>query len=224
MSNYGGGYGYPQNDGEHYRYPTGPPAVGSAQPINLAGNPGPDPKGKIGKADGGYFTLANWGWRAVAGLIDYGPLFMLYYIAAAISAGLTSEQTGAGLENGWRIGAVVESLSLLLILAIVGFNSVYLQGMTGQSVGKKLLGMQLVRGVTTTGNEDLLVRPGVLWSAFRQLLHVVDAAVCWLGFLAPLWTNRRQTFADICCNTVVLKEPGLVLLPFAPPGARGKKV
>jgi hypothetical protein len=49
--------------------------------------------------------------------------------------------------------------------------------------------------------------------------HILDA-IGYIGFLAPLWTRRRQTFADMVANTVVLKEPSPIGLYFAPPGSR----
>jgi hypothetical protein len=42
----------------------------------------------------------------------------------------------------------------------------------------------------------------------------------YIGFLAPLWTWRRQTFADMIANTAVLKEPEPIKLMFAPSGSQ----
>jgi uncharacterized RDD family membrane protein YckC len=39
----------------------------------------------------------------------------------------------------------------------------------------------------------------------RQLAHVLDAAPLYLGYLWPLWDERRQTFSDKVCDTVVVR-------------------
>jgi hypothetical protein len=40
----------------------------------------------------------------------------------------------------------------------------------------------------------------------RDLLHIIDALPCYLGYLWPIWDARRQTFSDKIMNTVVLSE------------------
>jgi uncharacterized RDD family membrane protein YckC len=80
--------------------------------------------------------------------------------------------------------------------------------------------MQVVRGVIDPDGDKLIVRPGWAWGVARLALHVVDAFPCYIGFLAPLWTWRRQTFADMIANTAVLKEPEPIKLIFAPSGSQ----
>jgi uncharacterized RDD family membrane protein YckC len=158
----------------------------------------------------------------LAGLIDYGPLFLLYYVATEIDRKIRqSFYYGNAWAYDW--GPVVEGFALVIVLAVIGFNSIFLQGMTGQSIGKKVLGMQLVRGVVSDQNGKSLVRPGVLWTLIRFVSHALDT-ICYIGFFAPLWTRRRQTFADMIANTAVLKEPRPIELTFAPPGARASKI
>ena len=41
-------------------------------------------------------------------------------------------------------------------------------------------------------------------SIVRQLAHIVDAIICYIGFLFPLWDAKRQTLADKIMTTVVL--------------------
>ena len=36
----------------------------------------------------------------------------------------------------------------------------------------------------------------------RQLAHIVDAIICYIGFLFPLWDDKRQTLADKIMTTV----------------------
>ena len=37
----------------------------------------------------------------------------------------------------------------------------------------------------------------------RAIAHIVDQIPCYLGFLWPLWDDKRQTFADKILGTVV---------------------
>ena len=41
-------------------------------------------------------------------------------------------------------------------------------------------------------------------SFLRQLAHVVDSLVCYLGWLWPLWDGRNQTLGDKIVGTVVI--------------------
>jgi len=38
----------------------------------------------------------------------------------------------------------------------------------------------------------------------RQIVHVVDGIICYIGYLFPLWDPKRQTIADKIMTTVVL--------------------
>ena len=41
-------------------------------------------------------------------------------------------------------------------------------------------------------------------SIVRQLAHIVDAIICYIGYLFPLWDAKRQTLADKIMTTVCL--------------------
>jgi uncharacterized RDD family membrane protein YckC len=68
----------------------------------------------------------------------------------------------------------------------------------GQSLGKKAVSIKLVRA----GDGQ---PPGFLIALGRGLLHVLDALPLCLGFIAPAWDDKRQTFADKIVATVVVK-------------------
>jgi uncharacterized RDD family membrane protein YckC len=80
------------------------------------------------------------------------------------------------------------------------YNLVIRQGRTGYSLGKTVVGIKLVR--ISTG------QPMGAGTCFvRQLAHIVDGLVCYLGWLWPLWDSRRQTLADKIMGTVVVVQP-----------------
>lgn len=71
------------------------------------------------------------------------------------------------------------------------------EGITGQTPGKKMLGIRLVREATG--------QPLGFGAAFlRRLCHALDG-ICCVGFLWPLWDDKRQTFADKVTGSVVVK-------------------
>jgi uncharacterized RDD family membrane protein YckC len=86
----------------------------------------------------------------------------------------------------------------LLGLVVTGYNRWYLAGTTGQSWGKKALGQRLLGEQTG--------QPIGFGMAFvRDLAHIIDAVICYIGFLFPLWDAKRQTLADKICKTVVVR-------------------
>ncbi|NMH98514.1 RDD family protein [Pseudonocardia sp. K10HN5] len=178
-------YGRPQYNQQPHPQPGpagyGPPPYGQpGYPAPLPGYPAP-PRG----------AFASWGARVGSALIDG-------LIPTAIAAILTIPISMSGDLGVTLIG------SLLLFLAVLGFtiwNSGYRQGTTGQSVGKKIVGTRLV--TAATGQPV-----GFGLAIGRQLAHILDGLPFYLGYLWPLWDERRQTFADKVCNTLVVRADG----------------
>jgi uncharacterized RDD family membrane protein YckC len=133
--------------------------------------------------------LASWGQRVGAYLID-----------GLIGTGILL----AGFLLGAILGTVSDALRVFFIvvgvvatIVFIGWNLVR-QGKTGQTVGKGMINIRLVR-------LDGISPPGVGLSVGRYFLHVfIDGALCNLGYLWPLWDEKRQTFADKIVNTVVV--------------------
>ena len=119
-------------------------------------------------------------------LVSYVPLY-----AGLLRGDLTAQPT-------WWLVLV----AILLSLAATGwsvYNRWYVAGSTGQSVGKRVMGTWLVSAVDG--------RPvGMLNAFLRDLLHVVDG-VAYVGYLWPLWDERRQTLSDKLIDTVVVRTP-----------------
>lgn len=114
----------------------------------------------------------------------------------------------------WPFGGPPAELVLTLIAVLYGFNSILLQGATGQSVGKAVLGMKLVRPVIEEDGRRWLALPGVGRCLRRETAHLID----WIGFpfaigaFRPLWHPKRQTFADSMCHTAVIAEQDIELV------------
>jgi uncharacterized RDD family membrane protein YckC len=179
---YGGQPGYGQQQ-PPAPYGAGPPAS-YAQPY--------------GGETAGYFmgrTLANWPQRVLAylidGLIAGIPLFL---------AGFLYDPAPGETPSG--TSSLVVFLLYVVFLAVYIYNRCILQGRTGQSWGKQVLNIRLLRmqdGQPVGGGMAFL----------RDLCHILDGLPCILlpiGFLWPIWDARRQTFADKIINTVVVAE------------------
>jgi len=78
------------------------------------------------------------------------------------------------------------------------YNRWYLGGQ-GQSFGKRALGLTLV--AESTGQPI-----GMAKAFLRDLAHIVDGLICYIGYLFPLWDQKRQTIADKIMTTVVTSK------------------
>jgi uncharacterized RDD family membrane protein YckC len=121
---------------------------------------------------------ADWIHRVGAYLIDIAPIIVLEIIA---------EITGS---------TAFIFLVLLVSLGWSIYNRWYMGGQ-GQSLGKKVLGLMLV-------SEETGQPIGTLNAFLRDICHIVDGIICYVGFLFPLWDAKRQTLADKIMKTVVI--------------------
>jgi uncharacterized RDD family membrane protein YckC len=72
-------------------------------------------------------------------------------------------------------------------------------GRTGQSWGKRVTSIALI-------SEQTGQPIGPLNAFLRDLVHILDG-VAYVGYLWPLWDDKRQTFADMLLNTIVVHAP-----------------
>lgn len=164
-------------------YPAAQPAYGPPPGYGTpAGYPQPGPGGPSGAT-----AYAEWGQRVLATLIDSG-------IPAAVVLLVVLPLTAIG---DLTLLLTVGGVAYLAVFAFAIWNSGYRQGTTGQSIGKKVIGIRLVRV-----RDEQPVGFGL--AIGRQLLHVVDGIPFYLGYLWPLWDDRKQTFSDKICDTVVV--------------------
>lgn len=140
--------------------------------------------------------FAHWGRRVGASVLDVVfllPAWVVMITGIAITASSVDPDTGdptsslgLGLLGAGWLAAVVLSI----------WNRCFRAGRTGQSWGKKVVGIRLVRE-----SDGQPVGVGLAFG--RELAHVADSPF-YLGYLWPLWDPKRQTFADKICTTVVL--------------------
>jgi uncharacterized RDD family membrane protein YckC len=103
-----------------------------------------------------------------------------------------------GVAVGGGFGVLLVIVGYLGALAIAIWNRWIRMGNTGQSIGKQVLNLKLIREADG--------QPMGAGMAFvRDLAHILDGIPCAIGYLWPLWDNKRQTFADKLCSSVVVK-------------------
>lgn len=177
-------YGQPPAD----PYAQQPPAYPQApvDPYAAAAYPPgpgvPGAPGAVGPRMAGGGVLVDWPKRAMGGLIDY--------VAPSIIISVLSN----------LLGNVSSTLSIL-VSTVLGIGWwVYLgykSGTTGVTFGRSIAKTKLVSEAT---GQPIGVSQGII----RQVAHIVDSIICYIGWLFPLWDAKRQTIADKMMKTVVI--------------------
>jgi uncharacterized RDD family membrane protein YckC len=152
-------------------------------------------------------TYTPWLTRVLAWIIDFIPYLIILGIGLGIEA-VTQETVCVVDDSEFNLGeycatgnstlgVAAVSIAALLGLAYMVWNYGYRQGTTGSSIGKSIMKFKVVS--EKTGQP---IGFGV--SVVRQIAHAVDAIICYIGFLFPLWDAKRQTLADKIMSTVCL--------------------
>jgi uncharacterized RDD family membrane protein YckC len=136
-------------------------------------------------------AYTSWIRRVGAFIIDQ-ILYMIVGVIVGVIGGLIIAAAGgsSGMER------IVQSISILVVVAYWFWNWGYRQGTTGSSIGKSVLKFKVV--------DERDGQPiGFGMSIMRQIAHFLDA-ICYIGYLLPLFTAKRQTIADMIMSTVCL--------------------
>lgn len=199
------GYGhteYGQQGGYEQQQPIYPSQGGYGQQTGY--NSGYAPAGYGGPAVPAVRSdYASWGKRVGAYIIDLIPsligqaVFFVGYFTWLINV---VNQTNAGSSSAdLSAGVAPMIIGGVLVLAALGwqiYNRWLVAGRTGQSMGKRMMKISLIGEQTE--------RPiGPMNAFLRDLVHILDG-FAYVGFLWPLWDERKQTFADKLMKTIVI--------------------
>ena len=119
--------------------------------------------------------LASWGTRAGGFIIDIIISSVVQLVFGLVNKGL-----------GQLAGFIV-----FLVFA-------YMTGTSGQTPGRKAVGVKILR---EADGQPIGVGAGI----GRSLLHILDALPILLGFFWPIWDAKKQTFADKIIKSVAIK-------------------
>jgi uncharacterized RDD family membrane protein YckC len=185
-------------------YPPPPPAGGGYQAPQATRYPPPSAAGGPALPQEAY---TPWATRVLAWLIDFIPVAILEGIGYGLLLGTretacitdTSEyDLGEFCATGAStLGQAAFIITWLLSIAYLVWNYGYRQGTTGSSIGKSIMKFKVVS--EKTGQPI-----GFGLSIVRQLAHIIDGAICYIGYLFPLWDPKRQTIADKIMTTICL--------------------
>jgi|SRR4051794_17902697 uncharacterized RDD family membrane protein YckC len=146
-------------------------------------------------------AYAAWGLRALALVVDSLLLFACLVPGIVIAAIAAAEATpGQGPTAGIVLALVVLFVGGILVWL---FQYCWLQGARGQSWGKQVTRIHLVR------ETDLLPPGGGVGVARYVLRSVLGQATCGvytvLTLLWPLWDAKHQTLDDKIVHTLVVR-------------------
>lgn len=157
--------------------------------------------GGTGFAPSGQY--APWLTRVLATLVD-AALFIPVYLVAFVVVLILGSISDA-------LGAIAALVLYLGVFGLFLYIVVFSQGQTGQTPGKRLMGIKVVSSL----DDHSII--GVGNTFVRYLCHLLDG-ICYIGYLMPLWDSERQTIADKIMKTHVIEVPKGEILPIFPDG------
>jgi uncharacterized RDD family membrane protein YckC len=128
------------------------------------------------------YVLADWTKRVCAGVVDLAVFLLILSVGSVIGG------EGSGFAR----------LTTAIALVFWLWN-LWMEGVDGRSMGKRVVGLKLV----SVGAAGVV---GPRTSLLRGILHGVLDVLPVVGVFWPLWDEKRQTFADKVCGTVVIQS------------------
>ncbi|AHY45301.1 putative membrane protein/domain [Rubrobacter radiotolerans] len=149
----------------------------------------------MAQATGGMVSTAGdvhvTGRRVLATLVDAVLFSVVSFVLGIIFGGATAEGTSASVSLG--------TLPSLLLFAFIFGYYIFMEGRFGQTVGKMLLGIKVVR-------EDGGA-PGYGAAAIRTVLRIVDGFMAYLvAFVTVLVSGKNQRLGDMAAKTLVVRK------------------
>ncbi len=137
--------------------------------------------------------LASIGLRSSAFLLDYILTLLIPAITVLIAIYFKRRWAAPGLAS------VVLILGYLVTAALVIFNVVFLTERYGQTLGKRFLGIRIIR----EDGEHLTYKTAVLRHIIGYPLSILTfgLGICW-----ALWDPRQQGLHDKLARTLVVKD------------------
>ena len=132
------------------------------------------------------------GRRVLATIVVGVVLAIIIWVMFALFGTTSAEagQVSASLSGVAALGAFVLAFGYYIVL----------EGQLGQTLGKMLLGIKVVR-------EDTGEVPGIKAAAIRTVLRIVDGLFSYLvAFVAVLASHKNQRLGDLAAHTLVVRK------------------
>jgi uncharacterized RDD family membrane protein YckC len=132
------------------------------------------------------------GRRILATIVDVIIFSVFYWLLSMVFGSATVE----GGTIAFSLGALG---SLIYFVGIFAYY-LFMEGYLGQTVGKMLLGIKVVR-------EDTGGLPGLGPAAWRTVLRVIDGILFYaVAFVSVLATQKNRRLGDMAGHTLVVRK------------------
>ena len=132
------------------------------------------------------------GRRVLAIIVDGLVLGILFWVMSMLF--------GSSSAEGGAVSASLGTLGTLLYAIIAFAYFALLEGNRGQTLGKMLLGIKVVR-------EDTGGVPGIKGATIRTVMRLIDGLFAYLvAFIAVLASQKNQRLGDMLANTLVVRK------------------
>lgn len=190
---------------EARRLPARPQVGYGAGPVppgaRLPGSPA-----ELGPPGAGHLVLATWWSRVAATSIDLA----LILVVAAVIVGLFSLVfVGGTVEGAVSLFVGILVAFAAMIVAVLVYPAVAMSILDGQTVGKRLCRIKVVR---TSGRPmdigwSILREAVIKWIGFVFVLSPATGGLAWIiDVLWPLWDEERRALHDFLAGTRVVKR------------------
>ena len=107
---------------------------------------------------------------------------------------------GTTSATGGEVSASVGGLPSLILFVVAFAYYILMEGYLGQTLGKMLLGIKVVREGTDG-------TPGLKAAAIRTVLRIVDGFFFYIvAFIAVLASQKNQRLGDMVAHTLVVRR------------------
>lgn len=132
------------------------------------------------------------GRRVLATIVDLIVLGVLFAVLTV--------PFGSSSVEGSAVSGSLGTVGTLLYTVIALAYYVLMEGYLGQTVGKMLLGIKVVR----EGSGEV---PGIGAAAIRTVLRIIDGFFFYLvAFITVLVSGKNQRLGDMAANTLVVRK------------------
>ena len=136
------------------------------------------------------------GRRVLATVVDW--------LVFAILFGVMSALFGTNSARGGEVNASLNGLSAVIFFVLVVLYYIILEGYLGQTLGKMLCGIKVVR---EGAEEEEAPPPGLGAAAIRTVLRLIDGLFGYLvAFIVVLVSEKRQRLGDMTAHTLVVRK------------------
>lgn len=153
-----------------------------------------------------YATFIRRGCASLIDLTIYGLIVFILTAAVSLVLGMSfnasygdiTKQANASQSAYTSLGFTIFGV-LFLIMFLVGILNWVLVAVKGQSPGKMILGIKIIK-------KDTHQTPGFLSAFLREAIgRLINGSFFSIGYLWMLWDADKQTVGDKIAGTIVIK-------------------